>query len=101
MLCDKCIHKPVCKFRFDAKIHEIEKLNFCCCYVEVNDPDNFIIKGDFMEHQPIKSVVEVVRCSECYHYNPSCCGNGLGWCEYYNTGATDEHYCSHGEREGN
>lgn len=42
--------------------------------------------------------VEVVRCAECRHYNPGGCANGFGWCEYYNSGATDYHYCSHGER---
>ena len=48
---------------------------------------------------PTADVVEVVRCEKCRHYNPSCMPNGFGWCEYYNTGAIDEHYCSHGERE--
>lgn len=47
---------------------------------------------------PAADVVEVIRCKKCRHYNTSCCGNGLGWCEYYNTGATDEHFCSHGEK---
>lgn len=45
-----------------------------------------------------ENVVEVVRCAECRHYNPGGCANGFGWCEYYNSGATDDHYCSHGER---
>lgn len=45
-------------------------------------------------------VAEIVRCANCRHYNTSCCNSGLGWCEFYNTGATDEHFCSHGERRG-
>ena len=47
---------------------------------------------------PTADVVKVVRCAECRHYNPGGCANGFGWCEYYNSGATDDHYCSHGER---
>ena len=50
-------------------------------------------------NQPKADVVEVVRCEKCRHYNPSGCANGFGWCEYYNNGAIDEHYCSHGERK--
>lgn len=53
-----------------------------------------------IKQAPTANVVEVTRCAECRHYNPSCMPNGFGWCEYYNSGATDEHYCSHGERKG-
>ena len=53
-----------------------------------------------IRNAPTSDVVEVVRCAECRHYNPSCMPNGFGWCEYYNSGATDDHYCSHGERKG-
>ena len=57
------------------------------------------IKDDVVLKAPTADVIEVTRCAECRHYNPSCMPNGFGWCEYYNTGAIDEHYCSHGEKE--
>lgn len=52
-----------------------------------------------IDDAPRVDAVPVVRCKKCRHYNPSGCANGFGWCEYYNTGATDEHFCSHGERK--
>lgn len=42
---------------------------------------------------------EVVRCKDCKHYNTSSCADGFGWCEYFNNGAIDKHFCSYGERK--
>ena len=55
MKCDKCIHKPVC--RFDV----FEKIEQCCCYVEVDDPDEFIVKGDIddIKHHPVIKAFKV------------------------------------------
>ena len=43
LLCDKCIHKPVCRFYFNGGI-ELPQLEFCCCYCEVENPDDYINK---------------------------------------------------------
>lgn len=48
--------------------------------------------------EPAADVVEVVRCKDCKHYNTSCCTDGFGWCENFNNGAEDKHFCSYGER---
>ena len=37
LLCDKCIHKPVCRFYYNGGI-ELPRLTFCCCYCEVENP---------------------------------------------------------------
>ena len=57
------------------------------------------IINDVVCATPTADVAEIVRCKKCRHYNPSCVINGFGWCEFYNTAAMDEHYCSHGERK--
>lgn len=49
---------------------------------------NHILADDF---------IQVTRCKKCRFYKAGH-NNGLGWCEYFNTGATDNHYCGHGER---
>ena len=43
MLCDKCIHKSVCRFCFNGGI-ELPQLDFCCCYYEVDNPEDYINK---------------------------------------------------------
>lgn len=43
MLCDKCIHKPVCRFYFNGGI-ELPQLTFCCCYIKVDNPEDWIDK---------------------------------------------------------
>lgn len=47
---------------------------------------------------PTADVVPVVRCKDCKNYNTFGCADGFGWCENFNNGVTDEHYCSYGER---
>ena len=63
--CDKCIHKPICKARLEGTIDILERLNQCCCYVEVDDPEAFVTNGnvDDIARQPIKKVAEV-RCGK-------------------------------------
>ena len=48
---------------------------------------------------PTADVVPVVRCARCKHYNTFNCADGFGWCEHFNRGEMDEHYCSYGERK--
>ena len=61
MKCDKCIHKPVCWMRKQATVDVLEKMEECCCYVEVDDPDEFIVKGDTddIKHHPVIKAFKV------------------------------------------
>lgn len=53
-----------------------------------------------IDAMPTADVVPVVRCKRCKNYNTFGCADGFGWCENFNNGVTDEHYCSYGERKG-
>ena len=55
--------------------------------------------GMMIEDAPAVDSVEVVRCKDCVHYNTNCCAECFGWCEYFNMGMWDEHYCSCGKRK--
>lgn len=61
MKCDKCIHKSVCWMRKQATVDVLEKMEQCCCYVEVDDPDEFIVKGDIddIKHHPVIKAFKV------------------------------------------
>jgi hypothetical protein len=72
--------------------HCIEMHDYC------GDTTADNIKED-IEKLSISDVVEVVRCKDCKHYNRSNCSAGCGWCECYDNGATDERFCSCGERK--
>ena len=50
---------------------------------------------------PTIDAVPVVRCGECKHYNTTGCSVGFGWCESMDRGASDEFFCSCGERKEN
>lgn len=52
-----------------------------------------------VKEQPTADVVPVVRCKKCKSYNTFGCADGFGWCENFNNGVTNEHYCSYGERK--
>jgi hypothetical protein len=54
---------------------------------------------DCVKSVPTADVVPVVRCKDCKNYNTFGCADGFGWCENFNNGVTDEHYCSYGERK--
>lgn len=45
-------------------------------------------------------VVAVVRCKDCQYYDTACCVEGLGWCDFIDSGTADENFCSYGERRG-
>ena len=91
MKCDKCIHKPVCLMRKQITVDVLEKMDQCCCYVEVDDPDDFFIKGDIdnIKNHPVIKAVKVeythviytpntqvkaipikskTLCERCFHY---------------------------------
>ena len=40
----------------------------------------------------------LVRCGNCKRYNRIGCADGFGWCERMNGGASDDFYCSYGEK---
>lgn len=71
MKCDKCIHNPICWMRKQGTVDVLEKLEHCCCYVEVNDPDDFIMKGDIddMKHQPVIKAFKVEETRVIYTPN--------------------------------
>ena len=38
-------------------------------------------------------LVEVIRCSECEHYDTVGCADGCGWCDYWDIGRFTNGYC--------
>lgn len=46
-------------------------------------------------------IVEVVRCKNCKNYDATGCADGFGWCEAWDGGRCDNHYCNFGERRSN
>lgn len=42
---------------------------------------------------------ELVYCKECKRYNTSGCADGFGWCEAWDAGRCDDHYCNFGKRK--
>lgn len=86
MTCKDCFHERVCnalcpKGLLPYQSAEYPAETFC------------------LEFKPTSDVVPVVRCRDCESYNTFGCADGFGWCENFNNGVTDEHYCSYGERE--
>ena len=65
---------------------------------KVNWAENIEEALHLIDSIPAADVVPVVRCVKCRHYNTSGCADGFGWCEHFNRGEMDEHYCSYGER---
>jgi hypothetical protein len=45
------------------------------------------------------TVVEIVHCKDCKHWNNRGCGEGCGWCEAWEGGRFHDNYCSCGERK--
>ena len=88
MTCKRCIHFDACSKHGKTKYYGI--------FIACNDVEE---RCEFFKDKAY--VDEIVRCKKCAYYNPARGPSGFGWCEYYNSGATDDHYCSHGEREGN
>ena len=48
-----------------------------------------------------RNLVEVVRCKDCINYNPKGCADGFGWCEAWDQGRMNHHFCHCGERKDN
>ena len=44
ILCDKCIHKRVCRFYFNTPFEELKNIDFCCYYYQVDNPDDYVNK---------------------------------------------------------
>ena len=42
---------------------------------------------------------DLVYCKECKHYDPVGCADGFGWCDAWENGRCDNHYCNFGERK--
>lgn len=42
---------------------------------------------------------DLVHCKECRHYNTGGCADGFGWCQAWDGGRMDEHFCNFGERK--
>ena len=38
-------------------------------------------------------LIEVIRCSECEHYDTDGCADGCGWCDYWDIGRFTDGYC--------
>ena len=38
-------------------------------------------------------LIEVIRCSECEHYDNVGCADGCGWCDYWDIGRFTDGYC--------
>ena len=52
-----------------------------------------------IQKQPAADVVEVVRCKDCKNYDNQFSVDNCGWCDEFNCGASDERFCSYGERK--
>ena len=52
----------------------------------------------YVKRAPAVDAVEVVRCKDCEYYNVSCCSPGCGWCEHFERGEFDSHYCYGADR---
>ena len=44
-------------------------------------------------------MVAVVRCKDCLYYNTYGCSPGCGWCEHFDRGEFDNHYCYGADRK--
>lgn len=38
-------------------------------------------------------LIEVIRCSECEHYDTVGCADGCGWCDYWDIGRFTDGHC--------
>ena len=43
--------------------------------------------------------IPVVYCKNCESYNTKGCHPGFGWCEAWDNGRMDNHYCNFGKRK--
>lgn len=53
-----------------------------------------------LRNAPAVDAVEVVRCKNCLYYNTFGCSPGFGWCEHFDRGEFDEHYCYGADMRG-
>ena len=72
----------------------IQKRNHAKAYA----PDMYVIGQGYVMDALTIDAVQVVRCSECNHYNKTGCSAGFGWCENMDRGTCDEFYCASGKR---
>ena len=54
---------------------------------------------DVIEREPAVDAVPVVRCGECKYYIRELMSPGSGWCECFERGEYEKHFCSYGERK--
>ena len=45
--------------------------------------------------------VAITYCKDCENYNTKGCASGFGWCEAWDNGRMDNHYCNFGKRKCN
>lgn len=45
--------------------------------------------------------IPVVYCKNCESYNTKGCASGFGWCEAWDNGRMDNHYCNFGGSKSN
>lgn len=52
----------------------------------------------YIEDAPTADVAEVVRCSECKHYEADIICKGVGYCNEHQKSMRADDFCSYGER---
>ena len=66
-----------------------------------HDTGEGIVFVQDINEAPTVDAVEVVRCKDCEWYNTNNCGDGFGWCEHFNAGMMNGHYCYFGRIKNN
>lgn len=85
MTCKDCLHDGVCFKQVCWKDNLEASLAHKGC-------ESFADKSRF---------VEIVRCKNCKYYNEDGCSPGCGWCEFFEKGEFNSHFCYGGERKEN
>ena len=62
----------------------------------IEGKEAFFCVANWIDKLPDANIVKVVRCKNCQQHNTNSCADGFGWCEHFNVGTADEHFCSYG-----
>ena len=70
----------------------------CCLYKNCLTRLMYVKLKHYEDIEEQGRLVEVIKCSECEHYDNVGCADGCGWCDYWDIGRFTDGYCDKAER---
>ena len=69
--------------------------------VELIEQAKYCTAEELADYLISAGLVLLIRCKDCKNYNTRGCANGFGWCEAWDNGRCDDHFCNFGKVRDN